>query len=368
MKPEILFVDDESDVLSQLHSAMQLRGGDWVLHCAEGAAEALDLLARQNIHVLVTDLGMPGTDGVALLDEVRNRYPAVARIVLSDQAERESIIAAAGTAQRFLAKPCDPDALTATLESILGTRSLITDEHLRSILGGPENLPRPPAIYAELCELANSPHANADDFARVVERDVATTAELLKLVNSSFFGIVNEVTSVSRAITWLGLDVVQALVVAGPVFRSTGELPKGLDAADIAWQGIKACVAVRRAGAILGWDEKLIGQVSLAALLHDVGLLVLASSNHQAWGTYTEIQADPPARAAQEQAFGCTIGRASAYILGLWGFHPTVVSALAEQPVALDDEGARAAASLPGVIVAETRQVACGRTVGESAA
>lgn len=368
MKPDILFVDDEPDVLSELRSAMQSRAGDWVLHWAEGGAEALDLLAGQDIDVLVTDLDMPGVNGVALLEEVRDRYPAMSRIVLSDRAERESIIAAAGTAQRCLAKPCDPEALTAALDSILSTRALIADEHLRSILGGPENLPRPPAVYAELCELANSPHAGADDFARVVERDVATTAELLKLVNSSFFGIVSEVTSVSRAITWLGLDVVQALVVAGPVFRSSGALPDGLDAADIAGQGIKACVAVRRAGSILGWDERLIGQVSLAALLHDVGLLVLASSNHEAWAAYTEIGAELPPRAAQEQAFGCTIGRASAYMLGLWGFHPTVVSALAEQPVALDDEGARARASLPGVIVAETRQVACGRTAGEPAA
>jgi HD-like signal output (HDOD) protein/CheY-like chemotaxis protein len=368
MKPEILFVGDEPELSSELRSALQSRGGSWVTHWAEGGAETLDLLAGHQIDVVVTDLGMPGVDGVALLDEVRHRYPAVARIVLSDRAERESVIAAAGTAQRFLAKPCDPEALAAALESILSTRALIADEHLRSILGGPENLPRPPAIYAELCELAKSPHASVDDFARVVERDVATTAELLKLVNSSFFGIVNEVTSVSRAITWLGLDVVQALVAAGPIFRSTGELPKGLDAAQIARQGIKACVAVRRAGSILGWDEKLIGQVSLAALLHDVGLLVLASTNHGAWATYHEIHADLPARVAQEQAFGCTIGRASAYILGLWGFHPTVVSALAEQPVALDDEGARASASRPGVIVAETRQVACGGKVGGSLA
>lgn len=368
MKPEILFVDDEPGVLSELRSAVQAHEGDWVLHWAAGGAEALDLLAGHDIDILVTDLGMPGVDGVALLDEVRNRYPATARIVLSDRAERESVIAATGTAQRFLAKPCDPDALTGALESVLSTRALVADEHLRSILGGPENLPRPPAVYAELCELANSPHASADDFARVVERDIATTAELLKLVNSSFFGIVNEVTSVSRAITWLGLDVVQALVVAGPVFRSSGELPAGLDAADIAAQGIKACVAVRRAGGILGWDAKLIGQVSLAALLHDVGLLVLASTDHEAWSTYREIGTDLLARAAEEQAFGCTIGRASAYILGLWGFHPTVVNALAEQPLELDDAEARASASLAGVIVAETRQVACGRTVGHTAA
>jgi HD-like signal output (HDOD) protein/CheY-like chemotaxis protein len=362
MKPEILFVDDEPDELSEVRSALESRGASWVLHWVGSAAEALDLLAGRQIDVLVTDLGMPGVNGVALLDAVRSRYPEMARIVLSDHAARESVIAAAGPAQRFLAKSCDPDALIAAVESILTTRALIHDEHLRSILGGPANLPRPPAVYAELCELANSSHASADDFARVVERDLGTTAELLKLVNSSFFGIVNEVTSVSRAITWLGLDVVQALVVAGPVFRSSGELPDGLDAADIAGQGIKACVAVRRAGSILGWDERLIGQVSLAALLHDVGLLVLASTDHKAWAVYNELASELPARDAQEQAFGCTIGRASAYILGLWGFHPTVVTALAEQPVALDDAGARARTSLPGVIVAETRQVACGRT------
>ena len=69
MRPEILFVDDEPDVLSELRTALQSRAGDWVLHWAEGGAEALDLLAAHDIDVLVTDLGMPGVDGVALLDD-----------------------------------------------------------------------------------------------------------------------------------------------------------------------------------------------------------------------------------------------------------------------------------------------------------
>lgn len=367
MKPEILLVDDDPEVRSAVRDALEVHREHWALNCAAGGAEALAHLAGNEVDILVTDVGMPGPDGVALIDHVGKRYPGTARIVLAHDAPRDSIISVAGVAQQFLAKPCRPAALIAALESVVTTRTLIADPQLRSILGGPDNLPKPPAIYAELCVLANSPGASADDVARVVERDVATAAELLKLVNSSFFGVVNEVTSVARAVTLLGLDVIQALVVAGQVFRSTGQLPPGLDAADVAGHGMKACVAVRRAGAVLGWDHKLIGQVSLAALLHDIGLLLLAAGDHAAWADYDERRGRLAARDAEVQAFGCTIGRASAYVLGLWGFHPTVVGALAEQPVDLDDDTARAGVSLAGLIVAEAHAAAA-PNLGESAA
>lgn len=367
MKPEILLVDNDPEVRSVVHDALEPHRESWSLHVAAGSAEALEHLAANEVDVLLTDLGVPGPGGATLVDHVGSSYPGTARIVLAGDAPRDSIIAVTGAAQQFLAKPCRPAALIAALESVVTTRGLLADPHLRATLGGPENLPKPPAIYAELCVLANSPGASADDVARVVERDVGTAAELLKLVNSSFFGVVNEVSSISRAVTLLGLDVIQALVVAGQVFRATGQLPPGLDAAAVAGHGMKACVAVRRAGAVLGWDQKLIGQVSLAALLHDVGLLLLAAGDHAAWADYRARRTTLPARDAETQAFGCTIGRASAYILGLWGFHPTVVSALAEQPVALDDDAARAGVSLAGLIVAEAHAAAA-PVVGESAA
>jgi HD-like signal output (HDOD) protein len=226
------------------------------------------------------------------------------------------------------------------------------------MLGGLECLPRPPQIYAELVALANRPDSSVTEIAQLVERDLATTAELLKLVNSSIFGLPSEVTSVSRAVTLLGLDVLQALVLAGQAFRPSRRLPAGIAAADLAAQGVRACLAIRRTGAAAGWSEQMIGNLSVAALLNNVGLLLLAANKPAAWTTYTGLRSELAPREAQVRAFGCTTGRAGGYVLGLWGFHADIVNAIAEQPIALDDDVARAHASPAGLAIAEAHLAA----------
>lgn len=360
--PEILLVDDQSQVLAGLRHATHLSRELWTLGWALDGPGALEYLASHRIDVLVADMGIPGAGGTTLVEQVRQRFPETARIVLSDDAKRDAIMSAAGSAQQFLPKSCDAVALIATLDSILAARALVHDPDLRAMLGGLETLPRPPEIYAELVALANQPDSTVTEIAQLVERDLATTAELLKLVNSSFFGLPGEVTSVSRAVTLLGLDVIQALVLAGQAFRPSRKLPAEVAAADLAAQGVRACLAVRRTGASAGWSEQAIGQLSVAALLCDVGLLTLAANKPEAWTTYTSLRSELAPREAQLQAFACTAGRAGGYVLGLWGFHPTIVNAIAEQPIALDDDVARANASAAGLAVAEAHQAVA--TVG----
>lgn len=361
--PEILLVDDGAQVLSGLRNATHRSREVWTLGWAMDGLGALEYLASHRVDVLVADMGTAGMDGATLLEEVRRRFPDTARVVLSDGANRDAIISAAGSAQQFLSKSCDPGTLVATLDSILAARALIQDGHLRSMLGGLDTLPRPPEIYAEFVALASRPESTVTEIARLVERDLSMTAELLKLVNSSFFALANEVTSVSRAVPLLGLNVIQTLVLAGQAFRPSRALPADVVAADLAARGIRASLSVRQTFAAAGWSEQSIGELSVAALLYDVGLLTLAANEPASWVEYTELKPVLGPREAQLRAFGCTLGQAAGYVLGLWGFHANIVNALAEQPIALDDDLARGKASPAGLAIAEAHQ---GAATGEA--
>src|SRR5678816_1149827 len=66
--------------------------------------------------VVITDMRMPGMDGAELLRHIQRDFPAAARIVLSGQAERESIMRALPVTHQFLHKPCDGDTLRAVIE------------------------------------------------------------------------------------------------------------------------------------------------------------------------------------------------------------------------------------------------------------
>jgi HD-like signal output (HDOD) protein/CheY-like chemotaxis protein len=353
-RPQILFVDDEPNILSGLRRSLMAQRTTWALHWAQSGAAALELMAAQRVDIVVTDMRMPGMDGATLLDLARRDFPDTARIVLSGHADQDSIIAAAGSTHQFLSKPCDPAVLVQALESTLAARDLLADPSLRAILGGLENLPKPPGIFAELSELTSRPDCTIAEVTDLVERDVATAVELLKLVNSSFFGITNEVTTVARAVSLLGLDMIQALILAGRAFRPAGQLPPGLDPAELADRGMRSCIALRRAGRAEGWSAPLTGQLCLAALLYDVGLLVLADRSPDGWAQ-CQAAAEADQAQAQAEAFGCTIGQASAYLLGLWGFHPVIVGALAEQPVSVGDPVAMPAASAGAIAVAQAR-------------
>lgn len=355
---EILVVDDQSQVLAGLRHATHLSRELWTLGWALDGPGALEYLASHRIDVLVADVGIPGAEGTTLLEQVRQRFPDTARIVMSDGDKRDAIMSAAGPAQQFLSKSCDAATLIDTLDSILAARALVQDPDLRALLGSLETLPRPPEIYAELVALANRPESTMTEIAQLVERDLATTTELLRLVNSSVFSLSSDVTSVGRAVTLLGLDVIQALVLAGQAFRPSRRLPADVAAADLAAQGVRACLALRRAGASAGWSEEAIGRLSVAALLYDVGLLTLAANRPASWTTYTRLRSELAPGEAQIRAFGCTAGRAGGYVLGLWGFHADIVNAIAEQPIALDDDDARANASAAGLAIAEAHRAA----------
>ena len=103
----VLFVDDEREVLSSLKR--MLRTEPYESFFAQSGEEALHFLEGENIHVIITDLGMPEMDGLALLKQVEQKYPDTIRLVLSAHGDRDSILDAInnGSIYRYIFKPWD---------------------------------------------------------------------------------------------------------------------------------------------------------------------------------------------------------------------------------------------------------------------
>ncbi|MBI1757911.1 MAG: HDOD domain-containing protein [Actinobacteria bacterium] len=330
----VLFVDDEPNVLAGLRRRLSGQRSVWEMTFASGGEEALALMAQQPVDVVVTDMRMPGMDGAQLLGEVLRLYPATARIVLSGHAGLESIIAAIGPTQQYLAKPCETDTLVAAVEGVLRIRDMLSCDQIRKALGGVENLPKPPRVHTEMVAVVSTPDFTIADVAAVVERDIATVAEVLKLVNSAFFVIPQPVESITRAVALLGMETVRSLALSGAVFRPGPQLPESLDVEELRQRGLHAGVLAQRIAVAEGWQHGAPGHAFLAGLLHELGLLVLASGNP---GGYEAIRraalADPgELQQLERREFGCTVGQAGGYLLGLWGFPVALVQAVASQP------------------------------------
>jgi two-component system, probable response regulator PhcQ len=122
--PTILLVDDEPRVTAAIRRLM--RHEPWKILEAHSGREALHILAREAVHVLVTDEMMPEMRGSTLISEVRRRYPDTIRIVLSGRADLDAAVKAIndGEVFRFLLKPCSEVDLVLMLRQALRIQAL----------------------------------------------------------------------------------------------------------------------------------------------------------------------------------------------------------------------------------------------------
>ena len=113
--PAVLLVDDDAFMLEVLADLVEQQG--WRVLAASSGEQALAILARTPVALVVSDHVMPGMRGAELLARARSLYPETVRILLSGQADEPEIAAAlrSGAADRFYAKPWRGDALMAAL-------------------------------------------------------------------------------------------------------------------------------------------------------------------------------------------------------------------------------------------------------------
>jgi CheY-like chemotaxis protein len=127
MPVSILIVDDEPDVadLFRQHFRRETREGVYVLHFALSASEALERLANEiepQLVVILSDINMPGMDGLALLQEIKKRWPELPVMMLTayDDDERRRRAADGGAAD-FVTKPVDFGVLKTRLRELHGS-------------------------------------------------------------------------------------------------------------------------------------------------------------------------------------------------------------------------------------------------------
>ncbi|MHC4727483.1 MAG: response regulator [Planctomycetota bacterium] len=82
-KRNVLFVDDDEIVLRSIERAFLDENGLFNQLFAKSGQEALEILQREEVHVIVTDMLMPSMDGLELLRTVRKEYPNITGIVLT---------------------------------------------------------------------------------------------------------------------------------------------------------------------------------------------------------------------------------------------------------------------------------------------
>ncbi|KAB2903087.1 MAG: response regulator [Burkholderiaceae bacterium] len=227
----ILCVDDEPHIAAALRRL--LRGAGHAVRVAGSGEEALALLEAESADLVISDMRMPGMDGAQLLARIRDRWPAVARVLLTGYADLQSTIAAINAAHvyRYLTKPWDDQELLTVVQQISDYQTLQREKERLEALTRAQN--------QELAQL------NATLEHKVLER----TAELSEAHQKLKKSYVACIRMFSNLLEWRG----------GP----------------LAGHSRRVADLTRRTAKVMGLSESDQQDAFVAALIHDIGHITL---------------------------------------------------------------------------------------------
>lgn len=332
-KKRIVFVDDEPNILDGLRRMLRSLRGEYDMYFASSGREALQLMAENRFDVVISDMRMPGMDGAQLLEIIQKDHPHTIRIMLTGQADENSILRTVGVVHQFLSKPCDPERLKTILVQTSALQDIMSDGKLKDLVSQIGKLPSLPTVYAKLQKAIASPDVELSEIAGIIEQDIAMSAKVLQLVNSSFFGIFTKVESPGRAVNLLGLETIKILVLGVEIFSQVS-IPKDLFHIDTLWSHSLTVGKIAKAIAAHETEDKdLISNAFLAGILHDIGKLVLVSHLPEQYRQVIALanEQDILLPEAEQTIFGVSQGAVGAYLVGLWGFLSPIIEAIGFQ-------------------------------------
>lgn len=332
MAKSILFVDEEQFIHKALKRSFRKMRGEWDMTFAGSPDEALTALQKSPSDVVVTDTVFSGQSGLDFLATVREQHPQSVRIILSGYADQNVVLQSVNIAHQYLAKPCEDDTLKATIARAFMMKELLDNEALKNVVSKIDSLPSVPSLYLELVEELKSEDASIDRIGDIISKDMGLTVKILKLINSSYFGLRQHVSNPAKAVSLLGIDLIKAIVLTAGTLDKFQHLKFPGFSIEQMWEHAMQSAAFAK---IIASDAELkrkeIDTAFMAALLHDIGKLLIATHMPT---QFTEILALVRQQArtmsdAEMDVIGTSHAAVGAYLLGLWGLPDQIIDAAA---------------------------------------
>jgi HD-like signal output (HDOD) protein/CheY-like chemotaxis protein len=331
-KKKILFVDEEPQMLRALQRSFRKYREEWEPEFVENAAGAMEVLSSKSFDILITETRFKGMGGLELLEKVRERFPKIARIILSGYTDRDVILKSTGIAHQYLSKPCDDDDIKSAINKALMIRDLLKNDSLKSVVSKIDSLPSLPSLYMEIVSELRSDDPSIQKVGEIVARDLGMTAKILQLVNSSFFGLPQRVSTAETAVTLLGIDIVKAIALTSGAFSKFERAKFPGFSVDALWNhGLKTGGFSK----VIAQNEKLERKIAdagfMAGLLHDIGKVLIAANFPEIFSQIAETSKNRGMSfyKAELELMGATHAEVGAYLLGLWGLPENIVEAVA---------------------------------------
>lgn len=328
----ILFVDDDENVLSGIQRQLRPYREQWRLFFAINASSALVLMSKQPIDLIVSDIMMPEMQGDELLRIVSENYPATVRMILSGHADEENLKNGMKVAHQYLSKPCSAEMLREVITQVFKIQSCVSNLNLVASVGDPNQLPSLPKIYQELNAAIADENTTVRDIADIFARDMVLSAKLLQLINSPYFGLNRTISSLSEAINLIGIRKLNSLVLSVHIKMAFSINNPVLERyMESLWQdAVRVAELARHIAVSENQQQDRPDQAYLGGLLHNMGLLIFMSRNSEGMTTLLQQldSSDMTLPDLEKAIFGFARSEAAAYVLSLWKIPPRIIEAV----------------------------------------
>ncbi|HID78556.1 MAG TPA: HDOD domain-containing protein [Planctomycetaceae bacterium] len=217
-------------------------------------------------------------------------------------------------------------------------------------------LPALPQSAIRLLELSQDPKNGPPEFALAIETDPGLAGQVLRFVNSSYFGFAKEISSVRLAITLVGIRTIKNFVLWSAVFSLMPNPKCGPFELKNLWQdSLRRALFARSVGRLLGMSDA--DELFSAGLLQDMAVPVLAKEAPEAYAKLLEARQRGPVRLSEleQHLFGWTHARAGCILARHWNLPDSIadlidnhleIDRLVEDPTAAPCEMAVASSAL----------------------
>lgn len=160
----------------------------------------------------------------------------------------------------------------------------MTIVHIENLIEKEVTLPSPPAIAVQILQTVQNDNADLKKLVEIISADPALTVKMLKIANSSFYSLKNDVTSIDRALSVLGTNVIKNIALSFVIatdFRGENEVESGFDFDDYWRRSVTAAVAAELLANRLNQHDD---DIFVTALLHDIGMLIIFLNDRETYG------------------------------------------------------------------------------------
>ncbi len=306
---------------------------DWELTRLDNGDALLELLKQCHCDAVLLSCSLRAAADISLMQKVAYIQPKAIRIFIGGQYwNQEQRAKASDISHRIYPEQVKMPELASRLNYLCKITRLLNRSSLHEYIGNLNCLPTPPGVYRELTEAIHSEVADAMAISKIIERDPGVAAQVMRQVNSAYFGFQREITNLREAVTLLGLRNLRGLALSSHL---NSQFKQSADWKDFSFERMheRSLLVARLAQAIsrkAGASKTTQDHAFLGGLLHDLGVLILASHDPEQYRKVLRYSAkkQKPLYLVEKAVYSFFHGEVGAALLAMWRLPESVVESV----------------------------------------